>query len=331
MHGIYSLKKAMMRYNKDNYKVALRFYEKAVEKDCEDGLVWYRYAYSCEQINGYDDSDMKYWKAYRFLKDQYPDHKYVEFSLKKLFKEGGNPKGYLLDALILRHIEYAKKYLKEIDDVNYSNRSGQTPLFIASAIGYIDIVKLLLKKGATLNDKTRQDNDEGDWEETALSVAINYEHLEIAKLLLDHGADFETTIQMRDKYLTPVLLAIEKGQNEILGIMLDLGADTDKGVDETTPLLVAIVNSNNEAVGMLLEYGADINTVVRWRDHDNDSMKSSSLVCAIVNSNNEAVGMLLESGADAIAQIGVWNRNGSLIKRTTPLACAIANDNNDVA
>jgi hypothetical protein len=57
-----------------------------------------------------------------------------------------------------------------------------TPLMLAVQCGDVEMVKLLLKRGAPINDVDCQEN-------TALTYAVMSENLEITKILLSNGAD----------------------------------------------------------------------------------------------------------------------------------------------
>jgi ankyrin repeat protein len=65
-----------------------------------------------------------------------------------------------------------------------AEKSGTTPLAVASAIGYKDVVELLIAKGANVNAR-----DLGD--ETPLMAASI--HPEVAEILLAHGAELDAT------------------------------------------------------------------------------------------------------------------------------------------
>lgn len=82
--------------------------------------------------------------------------------------------------------------------------------------GHIEIVKLLLSKGADVNTKSGRG--------TALHVAVERGHAEIVRLLLDNGADLSiigspgpASNSLRG---TPLQIAQEKGQNTIIARML---------------------------------------------------------------------------------------------------------------
>jgi ankyrin repeat protein len=63
-----------------------------------------------------------------------------------------------------------------------TDRFGSTPLSVAAEHGYLEIVMLLLEKGA---DVTVRNKD--GW--TLLNLAVNRGHIEVIELLLKEGAD----------------------------------------------------------------------------------------------------------------------------------------------
>ena len=48
-----------------------------------------------------------------------------------------------------------KLFLENNADVHAKNESGETALILAASNGYIEIVKLLLKKGARISDVSK--------------------------------------------------------------------------------------------------------------------------------------------------------------------------------
>jgi ankyrin repeat protein len=70
------------------------------------------------------------------------------------------------------------------------HETGETALHLAAGEGHLEIVKLLLEHGADVNAKTAY--------ETALHLAAGEGHLEIVKLLLEHGADVNAKTAVRN-------------------------------------------------------------------------------------------------------------------------------------
>lgn len=77
--------KATEAYDKDDYKTAFGEYEKAIASGCGDGIIWYRYAYSSERLNGLTEETIGIFRiAYELLKRQYHNHRYVKYAQKKV-------------------------------------------------------------------------------------------------------------------------------------------------------------------------------------------------------------------------------------------------------
>ena len=68
-------------------------------------------------------------------------------------------------------------------DINCGDRCKSSALHYAAEKGHIDVVSLLIKKGAIVNVRNM-------WEKTPLHSASNHGHLEIVKLLIDNGARY---------------------------------------------------------------------------------------------------------------------------------------------
>jgi len=132
-------------------------------------------------------------------------------------------------------------------------------LLLASESGDADKVRALLKAGVS-PDATRNTGA------TALSYAVMGRHLEVVKVLLEARAD-----PNRDTAgMTPLFLASENGDVEIVKALLRAGAKVDaklQAVDEDmrvrngdTPLIAAASPTGTAAVTrVLLSAGADVN------------------------------------------------------------------------
>ncbi|KAF1778865.1 Ankyrin repeat-containing domain [Phytophthora cactorum] len=119
-------------------------------------------------------------------------------------------------------------------NVNKRNQSGWTPMMAAAHRNFVDIVELLVWKGASLNLKTNDGR-------TALHIAAEEGHTEVIRFLLSRGALVDTPDRM---HRTPLMMAAYRGHKDAVQLLLDSGASlvrTDK-MDQT-PLEVALSNS----------------------------------------------------------------------------------------
>ena len=102
--------------------------------------------------------------------------------------------------------------------VNWSNpgKAGLTFLTIASACGHSNVVSFLLGKGAIV-DKPNVDGF------TALYGAVNQNHVDTARLLLEKGAD-PNCQSSNEEYAFPLYVAAQLNNAEICELLLSFGA-----------------------------------------------------------------------------------------------------------
>ncbi len=135
------------------------------------------------------------------------------------------------------------------DLINAYAPDGFQPLGLAAFFGHTSIAEFLLSKGAMVNSPSQN-----RMHVMPLHSAIANRRTEIIKLLLDHGADVNTT-QADD--FTPLH---EAAQNEMLEVsqwLLDRGAKVNaKLADGKTPLALAIEYKHDEVAELLRKYGA---------------------------------------------------------------------------
>ena len=82
-------------------------------------------------------------------------------------------------------------------------------------------------------------------------------HVEVAKLLLDHGAEVNMPA---DSFESPLTLAACGGHVELAMLLIERGANLEEVNDEGyTPLMEASREGHEEMVALLLSQGADIN------------------------------------------------------------------------
>ncbi|CAN8029255.1 unnamed protein product [Ixodes persulcatus] len=92
---------------------------------------------------------------------------------------------------------------------------GATPLWCAAGAGYLDIVQLLVLRGADVNHPTRTLS-------TPLRAACFDGRLDIVRFLVEHGAD----VHLSNKYNnTCLMIAAYKGHLDVVRFLVDCGAD----------------------------------------------------------------------------------------------------------
>ena len=136
-------------------------------------------------------------------------------------------------------------------DPNTTRQTGESAIMTASRTGNLEAVKTLLAYEPDLN---RQENRRG---QTALMWAIEQGHPQVAKLLIERGAD----VNARSKRgFTPLLFAAQQNDLDSVEALLAAGAKLDGLTPEWGSALVAAAARGHEDLAIfLLEKGADPN------------------------------------------------------------------------
>ncbi len=140
-----------------------------------------------------------------------------------LIKSGADVNGNLGDITPLEHAMYIKDIeiitllIKNGADVN-SNVGDITPLKNAIDIKNIEIITLLIKNGADVNSNLGTN--------TPLLNAIATKNIEIVTLLIKSGADVQAYRNKNDILISPLGLALEMGQTDIIKILVESGAES---------------------------------------------------------------------------------------------------------
>lgn len=159
-----------------------------------------------------------------------------------------------------------------------------TPLYMASLNGHLELVKMLLDHGADINF-VRSDNGF-----TVLSAAIFNKNIAVVNELLNRGVDTNILVQG----FPPLHCAAQLGDIDIMEMILCKTGNIDtksKNVVEGTALSMASSQGNSNAVKWLADRGADINIQC--------SNGWSPLVIALRNKHLEVVKTLLSLGASS--------------------------------
>ena len=148
---------------------------------------------------------------------------------------------------------------------------GETALMTAARTGALDVVRLLLDRGANVNAAET-------WRgQTALMWAAAEGHAHLIPTMLSHGADVAAR---STKGWTPLLFAVREGRIGVVQTLLEAGA----GVEDSLPVteetrrggtsaeraatglnafLLAAANAHYELASLLVDRGADVNVPSR--------------------------------------------------------------------
>lgn len=129
--------------------------------------------------------------------------------------------------------------------------SKGTPLHRAVKKNYIEIVELLIDRGANINQ-----NSSGV---TPLHLAILRKHQDIIELLVAKGADINF---QRGSLHSPLHRAAKLGLLEVAELLLASGANVDakQPLGAETPLHHAVWHGHLEVAELLIAHGANVNS-----------------------------------------------------------------------
>jgi len=140
--------------------------------------------------------------------------------------------------------------------VNLSTNENCTPLQYAAVKGELEVVRWLVRKGASVT----QDNV---WLETPLHCTLkrssvdNGARLSVVKYLIKHGAKVKV---VDENQLTPLMLASQKGLRDVCEVLLETDPDVLNmcAEDGATAVMLACQSGCVDVVDLLLDRGADL-------------------------------------------------------------------------
>lgn len=194
-------------------------------------------------------------------------------------------------------------------NINYTNANGETALIVAVNNNHIEIAELLLKAGANPSLPNKDYT-------LAFMTACYFDCIDIVKLLFKTG----TKINIKDEDGdSPLILASDKGHKNIVEFLLNNGADVNyKSNQGYSALMLASFHNFDDIVKLLL--GAQVNL-----DAINN-VGDTALTMASFYGFDDIVKSLLKAGADItiIAKNGRSALNYADIKKYTNIAESIA-------
>lgn len=122
-------------------------------------------------------------------------------------------------------------------------------LIQACHFGHFDVVKILLEKGALVNQR----NQTGT---TALMRACQEGHTHIVKLLISYDADVECKNQ---DGMNALILASRRGHLDVVRSLLQIGCSVNETTaKKSTALMLACKNSHSDVAQNLMTHGAEL-------------------------------------------------------------------------
>lgn len=167
--------------------------------------------------------------------------------------------------------------------------NGKTILDHATELGEYELAAILLKMGADPNIKSRDTGKES----SSLLRSIDWEQWEIARLLIESGANVNATYVGKDKtYWTSLLMdSIHYENDDICRLLIEKGADVNKGDSSgATPLIDAAQRGNTTMVRYLIKKQANVNAADIYGD--------TALQSSMRNGCYQIARILIENGAD---------------------------------
>jgi ankyrin repeat protein len=162
-------------------------------------------------------------------------------------------------------LKAAQAALENGADVNAKDNISQTALIACARSGNKDILALLLKKGANVNAKMRI-VDSDNWNSNLASADSEYEkHVGTLEEMAVTNKDDGIRNMLDTNGRVALMEAAEKGHVEIAQMLLDHGAAVDEKTDNgTTALMITTMLGHKKIVELLINCGADVNAKAEY-------------------------------------------------------------------
>ena len=192
----------------------------------------------------------------------------------------------LLDAVKAEDVGRVQAALSAGADAKELDPSTMTALHMAAARGSVDIARLLIDAGADVEAETGM----GQGKAHPLHLAAEFDRAAVAALLLEHGAK----VDVRDsRSNTALLIAAKSGYADVVEVLLRAGADplAEEANYRDTAIYIAAMRGHLDVVKLIVSKGVDVNL-------RNSQTGETPLWVAAMESRVDVMEFLLSSGAD---------------------------------
>lgn len=151
-----------------------------------------------------------------------------------------------------------QKLLENRAQIRYKDDSAEKALIKAAERGHLGIVRLLLENGAQVNYV----NDRG---ETALQKAVFRNEVKVAELLLANGAQVNMSQEERvSSYDIPLICAVKSRHLDVVRLLLEHGALVNQANNCGDTALITAMHwggdYSSDVMHLLVQYGAQVTT-----------------------------------------------------------------------
>ncbi|MBA2654946.1 MAG: ankyrin repeat domain-containing protein [Gammaproteobacteria bacterium] len=157
------------------------------------------------------------------------------------------------------HLDCVKFLHEKGVDINTSAKNAITPLCLAVENGHLECVKFLHEKGAPINIHSNG--------ATPLIRALQKEKWEMGKLLIGMGADVNLNSGNDETPSTPLYVAARSGRLDIVKLLINKGANFQNAAVIHGALNSGLRSGQLDVVKFLIEKGANINITVKVNNY----------------------------------------------------------------
>lgn len=170
-----------------------------------------------------------------------------------IHEKNANNSSFLTLAVFHQNFAIAQFALSHYANPNGNKKGKNSPLIYAVSQKNYRMTKLLLDYHANPNKPQKNSA------KTPLEVAVNNDSLDIVTLLLEKGANPDSAVKSKFYRTSPLIIAVNNQQLEMVELLLKAKADPNlKNNVGFFPLMFAVFKDNEKMIDLLVRYHADI-------------------------------------------------------------------------